>query len=261
MLHSLLVNFLALTKVLRCLAHLFRGMFTMLLHFGANATLEQKSHHISQWAQRFLRILQVQLHTSGHAVTRGPLLVVANHISWLDVLVLLAAQPVCFVSKSEVKRWPVIGWLATNAGTLYIERASRRDAMRVVHHIAAALTVSDNAQPSIIAVFPEGTTSDGAQVLPFHGNLIQAALSAGAPIQPVSLRFINPATGGLSMTPAYVDDDHLISSVWRLLTSPAVHAQVRFGTPEHAAGRDRRAWAADLQRSVSDGLMESKSRL
>jgi 1-acyl-sn-glycerol-3-phosphate acyltransferase len=244
---------IALLKVLRCVAHLLHGMWTIATNFGT-ATAAQKSQHISLWAQRFLRILKVDLRTTGTAVTQGPLLVVSNHISWLDILVLLAVQPVCFVSKAEIKRWPLIGWLATNAGTLYIERASRRDAMRVVHHIAAALTVQPDAQPSLIAVFPEGTTSDGAQVLPFHGNLIQAALSAGAPVQPVTLRFVDPATGALSMAPAYVDNDTLVSSVWRLLTSPAVQASVHFSPPEHGNGRDRRAWAADLQRSVARGL-------
>jgi 1-acyl-sn-glycerol-3-phosphate acyltransferase len=116
----------------------------------------------------------------------GPVLLVANHISWLDIVVLHAARHCRFVSKAMCKRWPLIGTLATGAGTLYIERESRRDAMRVVHHMADALQAGD-----ILAVFPEGTTSDGISLLPFHANLIQAAVSAGAPVQPVALRFID----------------------------------------------------------------------
>jgi 1-acyl-sn-glycerol-3-phosphate acyltransferase len=242
-----------LAKTVRSIVHLLHGAWTIRRHFAAT-TAEQKAQHISTWAQKFLQILEVQLHITGSAVTRGPLLVVCNHISWLDILVMLAVQPVRFVSKREVKAWPLIGWLATNVGTLYIERASRRDAMRVVHQIAAALTAIDGEQPSIIAIFPEGTTSDGSVVLPFHGNLIQSALSADAPVQPVTLQFLDAATGGKSMTPVYIDDDTLISSVWRLLRSAPVQAHVHFAEPERANGRDRRAWAQHLQQVVQSVL-------
>jgi 1-acyl-sn-glycerol-3-phosphate acyltransferase len=240
-------------KFMRCVAHLLHGIWTIQRHF-ASCTVQQKQEHIFAWAQAFLRIIDVELRITGNVVTHGPLLVVANHISWLDILVMLAVQPVRFVSKREIKTWPLIGWLATNVGTLYIERASRRDAMRVVHQIAAALTVTDDVQPSIIAIFPEGTTSDGSKVLPFHGNLIQSALSADAPVQPVTLRFLNVDTGTISLTPAYIDDDNLLSSVWRLLSSAPVQAHVHFAAPERSQGLDRRAWAADLQRRVADGL-------
>lgn len=251
MLSRFLGNLGAVRKALRCTAHLLHGMWTIRRHF-TGISPAQKSQHISRWAQDFLQHLGVQLRLEGQAVTAGPLLVVANHISWLDILVLLAVQPVCFVSKAEIKTWPLIGWLATHVGTLYIERASRRDAMRVVHHIAAALAPGTADQPSqIIAVFPEGTTSDGRSVLSFHGNLIQAALSAGAPVQPVTLRFVDAVTGCHSMAPAYIDSDTLVTSVWRFLTSKPVAACVHFGQVQHAQGRDRRLWAGDLQRAVA----------
>ncbi len=254
MLNSLFSVLGALVKVPRCVAHLLRGMWTIRLHFASSTTV-QKQQHIARWAQDFLKILDVQLRITGSAVTTGPLLVVANHISWLDILVMLAVQPVRFVSKAEIKSWPLIGWLATNAGTLYIERASRRDAMRVVHHIADALKpATPGHAPYIIGVFPEGTTTDGSVVLPFHGNLIQAALSAGAPVQPVTLRFLDADTGALSMTPVYIDDDTLIRSVWRLLCSQPVVASVAFHAVDVAGGRDRRVWAADLQRVVAEGI-------
>jgi 1-acyl-sn-glycerol-3-phosphate acyltransferase len=257
MLQAIQTQLGALFKALRCTAHLFHGMGTIARHFPG-ATPEQKAGHVSQWATRFLQLLQVELRTTGQAVTTGPLMVVANHISWLDILVMLAVQPVHFVSKADVRHWPVIGWLATNAGTLYIERASRRDALRVVHHIAEALTEPPESpvvpHASIIAVFPEGTTSDGSAVLPFHANLIQAAISAHAPVQPIALRYSDAATGKISLAPTYVDDDNLITSVWRLLTSPSVEAVVHFTPVQHANGRDRRTWAADLQLSVAEAL-------
>ena len=247
----------AFLKATRCVAHLLSGMLTI-ARFFSKATAEQKAQHIAQWANDFLHILGVQVRTTGSAVTTGPLLVVANHISWLDILVMLAVQPVRFVSKADIKHWPLIGWLATNVGTLYIERASRRDALRVVHHIAEALREAPAGTPvhtaSIIAVFPEGTTGDGTTVLPFHANLVQAAISAHAPVQPVALRYQDAATGALSLVPAYIDDDTLISSVWRLLASPAVQAVVHFSEVQHADGRDRRAWALDLRGDVSKSL-------
>jgi 1-acyl-sn-glycerol-3-phosphate acyltransferase len=248
---------MALCKALRCVVHLLYGMLTIVRRFG-KATAEQRAQHVTLWANDFLRILGVQVRTSGSAVTTGPLLVVANHISWLDILVMLAVQPVRFVSKVDVKYWPLIGWLATNVGTLYIERASRRDALRVVHHIAEALREAPAGTPvhtsSIIAVFPEGTTSDGTTVLPFHANMVQAAISAHAPVQAVALRYQDAATGALSLVPAYVDDDTLVSSVWRLLASPPVAAVVNFSAMQRAEGRDRRAWALDLRDDVSTAL-------
>ncbi len=247
----------AFCKAARCVAHLLHGMLTVARFFG-KATAQQKAQHIAQWASDFLRILGVQVRTTGSAVTSGPLLVVANHISWLDILVMLAVQPVRFVSKSDVKHWPLVGWLATHAGTLYIERASRRDALRVVHHIAEALREAPAGTPvhtaSIIAVFPEGTTSDGSSVLPFHANLVQAAISAHAPVQAVALRYQDAVTGALSMVPAYVDDDTLLTSVWRLLAAPPVAAVVSFSALQRAEGRDRRAWALDLRDDVAKAL-------
>jgi 1-acyl-sn-glycerol-3-phosphate acyltransferase len=235
-------------KILACLGHLLQGMWTIATKFS-QADAAQRAQHIAEWAQALLSLLNVQLRIEGEPVKQGPLLVVANHISWLDIVVLLAAQPVCFVSKSEVKHWPVIGWLATHAGTLYIERASRRDALRVVHRIAEGLQ-----QGQIIAVFPEGTTTDGATVLPFHANLLQSAISVQAPVQSVVLRFVDEATGARSMSPVYVDDDSLLSSVWRMLSSPPVVAHLQFLPSVETQRMDRRQLAREMQQKISAAL-------
>ena len=175
----------------------------------------------------------------------GPVLLVANHISWLDIVVLHAARHCRFISKADVRHWPIVGTLATGADTLYIERGSSRDAMRVVHRMKQSLVQGD-----VLAVFPEGTTGDGTQVLPFHGNLLQAAISADAPAQPVALQFVDEATGALSFAPCYVGDDTLVRSVWRALRAHGVAAEVHFGEAQKAMGRDRRVWAADLRIAV-----------
>ncbi len=237
----------ALCKLPRALAHAIGGWLTIAFLFPRWPQARREAK-VQDWARHMLHILDIPLQVQGRTPAQGPLLLVANHMSWLDILVLHAARHCRFVSKSDVKHWPLIGTLATGAGTLYIEREKRRDAMRVVHHMAESLKAGDT-----VAVFPEGTTGDGNVLLPFHGNLIQAAISAQAPVQPVALRFVDRATGADSAGPLYLGDDTLVASLWRTLAGPPFVAHVRFGEPEAARGRDRRAWAHDL-RDVIDGL-------
>ncbi|ROZ79883.1 1-acyl-sn-glycerol-3-phosphate acyltransferase [Ramlibacter sp. WS9] len=205
----------------------------------------QRQERVQAWSCGMLGVMGIALQVRGTPPGAGPMLLAANHISWLDILVMHAARHCRFVAKSEVRHWPLIGTLATGAGTLYIERESRRDAMRVVHHMAESLKAGD-----ILAVFPEGTTSDGVTLLPFHANLLQAAISADAPVQPVALQFIDTASGEASLTPCYIDDDTLVGSIWRTLSGPPITAVVSYGAPEFARGRGRRAWAADLREAV-----------
>ncbi len=178
-----------------------------------------------------LRILGVELVVHGEVPHQGPALVVANHVSWLDILVMNAAQPARFVSKADVKHWPLLGSLITGAGTLYIERENRRDAMRVVHHVAERLQADD-----LIAIFPEGTTGDGVALLPFHANLFQAAIAAEAPVLPVALSFVHAGTGARHDAPIYIGDTTLMASMWATLRATDVQAVVGFG---QAAARRR----------------------
>jgi 1-acyl-sn-glycerol-3-phosphate acyltransferase len=221
-----------------------RGWFDIVLRFP-RWPQQRRDAHVQAWARAMLRALGIELQVEGQPPAAGPVLLVANHISWLDILVMHAARHCRFVSKADVKHWPLIGTLATGGGTLYIEREKRRDAMRVIHHMAESLRAGE-----IVAVFPEGTTGDGGALLPFHGNLVQAAISAGAPVQPVGLRFIDQASGQDSAGPLYLNDDTLVGSMWRTLAGPSFVARVRFGEPQLADGRDRRQWATDLRQAV-----------
>jgi 1-acyl-sn-glycerol-3-phosphate acyltransferase len=223
--------------------HVLAGVLTIWWVFP-RLSPAQKEARIQAWALSLLARLAIKLIVKGSPVQAGPALLAANHISWVDIMVLHAARHCRFVSKSELQRWPVVGTLATGAGTLYIERESRRDAMRVVHHMAECLK-----QGEVLAVFPEGTTGDGTHVLPFHANLLQAAISAQAPIQPVALQFTD-AQGQQSFAPCYIGDDTLVGSLWRTLCSDGIHAVVTFGAPQTADGRDRRAWAAALRGDI-----------
>lgn len=231
-------------RLLHALAHALAGWRTIVFEFPRLSQAE-RDLRVTRWARQMLAVLGIELRVRGTPVQQGPMLLVANHISWLDILVMHASRHCRFVAKAEVERWPLIGTLATAGGTLYIERESRRHAMRVVHHMAEALRAGD-----VLAVFPEGTTSDGRTLLPFHANLLQAAISADAPVQPVALTFVDAASGEPSFAPIYVGDESLVESLWRTLTAPPLAAVVSFGEPQHAKGRDRRAWAADLRGSV-----------
>jgi len=229
-------------RMLRLLAHALAGLWTLRIHFG-RMPLAQQHAAVQQWAQGVLRIMGIGLQVHGRAHA-GPVLLVANHISWLDIVVLLAARYCRFVAKSEIKAWPLVGPLATAAGTLYIERASSRDALRVVHHMAERLQAGD-----VLAVFPEGTTGDGVDVLPFHANLLQAAIAARAPAQAVGLRFMD-AWGQPSFAPCYTADDTFVASVWRTLCAGGLVVHVAFAAPDPSQGRNRRVWAVDLRAQV-----------
>ena len=233
-------------KLARVVMRALAGLCTILLLFPRMQPA-QRHEQVRLWSRSMLEVLDIGLTVRGTPPRHGPVLLVANHISWLDILVIHAAVYCRFVAKSEVRHWPLIGTLATGAGTLYIERDSRRDALRVVHHMADSLKAGD-----VLAVFPEGTTSDGVSLLPFHGNLVQAAISTQAPVQPVALQFTDAASGANSLTPCYIGDDTLFESVWRTLTGPRITAVVSFGEPQLAGDRDRRRWAQDLRSAVEE---------
>lgn len=235
---------IALWRLLHALVHALVGLATIVLRFP-RLTAEQRWMRVQAWASRMLGILGIELRVEGQPPRSGPVLLVANHISWLDILVMHAARHCRFVSKADVARWPLIGRLATGAGTLYIERESRRDALRVVHHMTESLRAGD-----VVAVFPEGTTGDGRTMHPFHANLLQAAIGADAPVQPVALKFLDAASGQTSFAPSYIGDETLLGSLWRTLTAPPIVARVRFGEPQPAQGRERREWARALQQEI-----------
>ena len=232
----------AAIKLLRGLWHVLVGWVTIYFRFP-QLSQQQRDARVQVWAMQLLRIWGIDLEVRGQPVVSGPALLVCNHISWLDIVVIHATRHCRFVSKSELKNWPLVGMLATGAGTLYIHRAQRKDAMRMVKDMAQSLRDGD-----VLGVFPEGTTGDGIGMLPFHANLIQSAIEGEAPVQPLALQFVD--AHGISMAARYIDDDTLLGSVWSTLNARGLKAVVNFGAPEVANGRDRRQWAADLQQNV-----------
>ncbi len=236
----------AVFKLLLALLHIVSGFVTVLLVFP-RLSHEHRQMRVQAWSRGMLQRIGIELVVKGQPDMRGPLMLVANHISWLDITSLHAARFCRFVSKADIAQWPFIGKLATGIGTLYLERTSRRDAMRVVHHMASSLRAGD-----VLGVFPEGTTSDGRSLLPFHANLFESAIVANVPVQPVAIQFKDRSTGQPSFAPCYIDDDTLMESVWRTLVTPGIVVVITFGDLQWAEGRDRRAWALALQQAVAD---------
>ncbi len=237
-----------LTRLLRAVTHVLHGMLVM-TRFPA-LTAAQRQERIRWWSSGLLRSLGLTLQVSG--VPRpGATLVVANHVSWLDIAAIHSAAPHArFVSKSDVLAWPLLGWLIKGAGTLFIERERKRDAVRVVHAMAQALQGGET-----VAVFPEGTTGLGAELLPFHANLLQAAVATGTPIQPVVLRFFDNQTP-FSLAVSFIGDTTLMQSVWAVACAQGLQVQVQLLTPVGTRHADRRALAEHLRTLMAEQLAE-----
>jgi len=231
----------------RLVLHLVRGLATAAFVFPF-LDGRKRMLRVQRWSRRLLPILGVRLVVRGRAPRKGAALVVANHVSWIDIFLLDAVRPARFVGKSEIRAWPLVGWLAASAGTLFIERGKRRDAGRVSATVAALLQSGER-----FAVFPEGTTTAGDRVLHFHASLIQPAVLAGVPVHPVAIRFLRP-DGSLCREAAY-DGDRTIGDILRETSAfPQIRAEVIFAPPILPAGRDRRAIAREAQ-AVIAGLL------
>jgi 1-acyl-sn-glycerol-3-phosphate acyltransferase len=227
-------------RLLRMVLHLLHGMAVIALRFPA-ADAAGRQRHIQWWSAKLVRMAGLQLQASG--VPRpGAALIVANHISWLDIAAIHAVAPHArFVSKADVLQWPLLGWLIRGAGTLFIERERKRDALRVLHQVAEALQAGDS-----IAVFPEGTTGDGAHLLPFHANLLQSAIGTGTPVQPVVLRYSDPSHR-FSPAVQFLGQTTLLQSIWRILSAQGLQVHVDLLDSQGVRHADRRALAEYLR--------------
>jgi 1-acyl-sn-glycerol-3-phosphate acyltransferase len=202
------------------------------------------------------RFARRTLATLGLRVTRlgalpppdEPVLVVANHVSWLDVYLLNASRAMRFVAKDETRTWPLVGTIAARFDSLFIVRGSCRDAARVKARVAAALAAGES-----VAVFPEATTTAGHGVKPFYGAMFQAAIDAGVRVVPVAIRY--PAADGRpNPAAAFVDDMTFAASLLRVLGEPALRAELRVGAPLAAVGRSRRELAAAAHGVIAAAL-------
>ncbi|RAR60609.1 lyso-ornithine lipid acyltransferase [Paraburkholderia unamae] len=232
----------------RLLAHLVRGACTVALRFP-RASADQRHALNRAWSLKMLELcgLKLVVHNDAARLDAGAL-VVSNHVSWIDIYVINAWRPTPFVSKAEIRHWPLIGWFAQNLDTVFIEREKRSDARRIMHELAERLTRGE-----LMCVFPEGTTSDGLALKPFHSNMFQAAVSAGRPVQPLCIRY-EDAQGRQSVAPAYIDDLSLKDSLDAMLKAGPLTAHIFVGDAIEA-GEDRRKLAARAEEAVGQALV------
>ncbi|HVW52308.1 MAG TPA: lysophospholipid acyltransferase family protein [Trinickia sp.] len=234
---------------LRLVLHLLHGMWIVATRYSrwSNA---RKAEVNRAWSLKMLRLAGMRLvvHHDEERLDHGAL-VVGNHVSWLDIYVINAWRPTPFVSKAEVRQWPVVGWLAHRLDTIFIHREKRRDAQRAMHEMAVRLE-----RGGVVCVFPEGTTSDGLGLLPFHANLFQAAVSAGCAVQPICLMY-EDKDGRQSTVPAYIDDVSLGQSVDAVLRGGPFTAHLYVGGAIPAMD-DRRALSAKAREAVAAGLAQ-----
>lgn len=233
----------------RATAHVMQGVATTALVFplvGAS----RRQRIIARWSRRLLAILRVDARVHGMPAggLPGNLLIVANHVSWLDIFVLNTLQPARFVAKAELKRWPLVGRLAAGAGTLFIERERRRDAHHVNRRATEALARGD-----VIAIFPEGTTTDGRDVLPFHGSLLQPIVDAAGHVQPIAIRYRHH-DGGINDAPAYIGDTSFASSFWRVTGERRLVVELHIAPTLPARARHRRELSQAAEASIRKAL-------
>lgn len=198
-----------------------------------------------QWSRCLLRACGVQLKVLNRPALKEAGLLVGNHVSWLDIFLVNSQRPASFIAKQEIRRWPLIGWLVAGVGTIFIDRGNRRAVPAVAAQMRTRFT-----QQRLVGLFPEGTTSDGLSVLPFHASLIAAAAAMEMTLYPFALRYA--VNGQRSTLPAYYGDQSFIENLWVLLGLPAVQVELQFLTPiQVEPGTDRKALASELRQQIS----------
>lgn len=239
-----------LWRVLRVLTHIFWGLWVALC-CGAfwHPHRPAVRRRVQRWLTQLVTLLSVRVEVSG-TPPQGAALVVCNHVSWVDIPVLASLMPAYFLSKAEVRDWPLIGWLAQAGGTLFIKRGSGESGRKAVD-IAVALQKGRS-----VLLFPEGTTTDGRQLRRFHRPLFEAAVLAPAPVQPVALRYLTE-DGDLDTAAAFIGTDSFHHHLWRLLLRDQLRVQVQFLAPlapgERLAEHAHAAVQAGLTKGVQAG--------
>jgi 1-acyl-sn-glycerol-3-phosphate acyltransferase len=236
-------------RLLRMHLLLARGVITVLTVYRGTGQA-RRAELLHDWCRDLLEILHVKLTVRGTPprVPGGRNVVVGNHLSWLDVFVVNVCAPSRFVAKSEIRSWPVIGWLAARAGTLFIDRSRRHATAHTNEQIIAAIGAGD-----CVAVYPEGTTSGGTVLRHFHASLLQPAVEAGALVHPAVVRYPGP-DGRPNPATLFIDNMSFAHSVFMILAEREIAAEVTFLQPIPATGRDRRELARLSEQAVAAAL-------
>lgn len=235
-------------RILQILAHLSLGVVMTLLTARPDRRSGEYRHNpyfTSWWHERLLRILRIEVEEIGHRPS-PPALLVANHVSWMDIPIIGALVHTSFLSKYEVREWPVVGWLAATTGTLFIKRGSGQ-ANSITKGIAEQLNAD-----GLLTMFPEGTTTDGSDVRPFFSRLFGAALETGTRVIPVGLRY--HIDGELDPIAPFIGDQMLLHNVLGVLKRRRNQVRITFCEPIDIVGMDRKSAAELARRAIREVL-------
>ena len=232
-------------RLLRVFFHLLIGLAVCALLFPW-AGAARRDASIRRWSRRLLAICGVSLEPQGEALAHA--LVVANHVSWLDIFVINSLYPCRFVAKSEIRAWPVLGYLVAQAGTVFIARGNRRDLRHAFKGLVHSLRQGER-----VAFFPEGTTAAQGGLMPFHANLFEAAIDAGVIVQPYALEYLD-ANGALHPAVDFTGDITFAASMLAILSGAAVRARLVCLPALDARGAHRRELAAGAAQAVALAL-------
>ncbi len=243
-------------RIARVCLHLVAGLWSCALVFPlTNAA--GRAWRIRHWSIKLLVLCGVQVEFVDAAGAPAPsrALIVANHISWLDIFVINAWHPCRFVAKSDIRDWPLLGWLCDKAGTIFIARGRLRDVRRIYEGLVHSLHAGEH-----VAFFPEGTTSEQGTVLPFHSNLFEAAVEAQVPIQPFALRYLAADANAGQWHPAvtFVGDMSFVDSMIMVLKAGNIKAELIRLPSIETAGCHRRELALAAQQAVTAALQDGR---
>ncbi|WUR14059.1 lysophospholipid acyltransferase family protein [[Empedobacter] haloabium] len=235
-------------RVARVVLHLLVGMAICALLFPW-IDRQAREIHVRRWSRHLLAICNVTVQiTAGSAAPKEHALVVANHVSWLDIFVINALYPCRFVAKAEIRSWPLAGWLVEQAGTVFIARGNRRDLRKAFEGLVRALKAGER-----VAFFPEGTTAPQGTLLPFHANLFEAAVDARARVQPYAIRYMD-ADRQPHPSVDFVGDMTFVQSMLTILRGGPIRARVTILRSTKAKGQHRRQLAESAENAIRHAL-------
>lgn len=231
----------AVLTIVRAFCVVFFSAIALLEITFIPKTNASRARWLHRWCRFASRVLGLSLASKGAIPNAG--LLVCNHLSYLDVIALSALVPCAFVAKREVRAWPLFGWLARAAGTIFVDRNRRSATARDVDQIQKALDSG-----LLVVLFPEGTSTDGNTVLPFKSSMLHGAVQSQIPIAAAGLDY-HLNHGSVADEVCYWRDMTLLPHLLNLFGKPIIDAEVRF-SPARVRGSDRKSVARELRTEV-----------
>ena len=202
------------------------------------------------WSAKLLRILNVTARVEGPPPPAAEVaaMIAANHVSWIDIFLISSVRPTRFIAKNEIRDWPIAGWIAERAGTIFIRRGERRETARINDRVHRVLAEGD-----CVGLFPEGLTSEGDKLATFHSSLFEPAVANHARVHPAAIRYEYP-DGTLCRDMSFVGDRTFMESLALIIRQKAVSARVAFAPPLETAGSTRRDVAKAAEKRIASLL-------